>query len=66
MGILEYHLERGSRDSDGCSWRGRGTWWRGGRGGEDGGDELHWDSQVVDGDEADQVSGLECVSRFHH
>lgn len=35
-------------------------------GGEDGGDELDWDSQVVDSDEAHQVSGLECVSRFHH
>ena len=35
-------------------------------GGEDGGDELDWDSQVVDGDEAHQVPGLECVSRFHH
>ena len=38
----------------------------GAHGGEDGGDELDWDSQVVDSDEADQVSGLESVSRFHH
>jgi hypothetical protein len=64
MRILEYHLERETLTA---ADREEGA--HGGEeveGGEDGGDELDWHSQVVDSDEANQVPGLECVSQFHH